>query len=196
MKNFLVKNQAIIVLSNLMDKFGNLNYESKKRAHLAYDILKKNRVNILITSGWNYREDSSICIADAFKKFFIEEKNLRKETIYCERNSRDTVGDAIFSRLYAYERFNFNKLTVITSDYHLSRTKEIFKFIYNSSLELEFFGTKTDKKSLNLNSEIDSLISFRNTFQNVKKGDLNHILETLVLKHPYYNGKLFEKINI
>ena len=51
-----------------MDKFGNLNYESKKE-HLAYDILKKNRVNILITSGWNYREDSSICIADAFKKF-------------------------------------------------------------------------------------------------------------------------------
>ena len=94
---------------------------------------------------------------------------MRKETIYCERNSRDTVGDAIFSRLYAYERFNFNKLTVITSDYHLSRTKEIFKFIYNSSLELEFFGTKTDKKSLNLNSEIDSLISFRNTFQDVKR---------------------------
>ena len=187
-----VKNKAIIVLSNLMDKYGNLNYESMQRAELANKIFRKNKARILITSGWNYRPDSSIFIADAFRKFFIEKKKMKKESIFCERNSRDTVGDAVFSRVFAYEKFKFQELIVVTSDYHLSRTKEIFEFIYNSSIKLEFYGAKVEKNSLNYDREKRSLDSFRNTFKNVERGNISSILRNLFLNHPFYNGDKFE----
>tara|TARA_B100001989_G_C24546507_1_gene471152 strand:- start:2065 stop:2595 length:531 start_codon:yes stop_codon:yes gene_type:complete len=176
-----------------MDKEGNLNYESKQRAKLAFKIFTKVQARFLITSGCDYREDSDICIADAFSNFLVKYKKMAKENIYCERNSRDTVGDAFFSNLNIYKKLKFNKLIVVTSDYHLKRAREIFEFIYASSIELEFSGVNMRRKDLNLDSEIDSLISFRKTFQNIEKGDMNSISENLFSKHPFYNGKVFKK---
>ena len=177
-----------------MDKYGSLNNESIKRAELAYKIFKKKGANKLITSGWDYRSDSSIFIAEAFMEFFVENKNMLKENIYCENKSRDTVGDAVLSRLNAYKKFKFKKLIIVTSDYHLKRTKEIFKFTYGSLIELEYFGAKTEGKESHSESEKESLIAFRNTFKNIESGNLKSIFHNLISKHPYYNGEIFEKL--
>ena len=192
----LINNVAVIVLSNLMDKYGNLNNESLSRAVLAARIFKKRKAKILITSGWDYRKDSSIFIADAFKKFFVDRENLLDRDIYCERYSRDTVGDAVFSRLHAYDKFRFQKLIVISSEYHLFRVRKIFEFVYPSSIELEFIGSKTKNKYFNKRSEEESLIAFQKTFNKIEKANLSLILNTLVLKHPFYNGDKYKKIKL
>ena len=89
---------AIIVLGNLMSKSGNLNIESCSRMDVAIKAFNENLAPYIITSGWAYREDSPIAIADAMKKYAIEIRRVLPESVLVEKNARDTVGDAIFTK--------------------------------------------------------------------------------------------------
>ena len=119
----------IIVLSNLMDKFGNLNCESKIRCSKAAEIFQKNPNSYLITSGWAYRDDCDLSIAEAFKNHLVKIHSIEKNRIICEKNSKDTVGDAIFTRLNIISKTDYKKIAIVTSSYHKERAQEIFTFV-------------------------------------------------------------------
>ena len=89
---------ALIVLSNFMNKDGILNKESKSRAFKAIDIYSKYSIKYIITSGWNYRKDSEINISDAFKSFITSNSSIQENKIISSSTSRDTVGDAFFTK--------------------------------------------------------------------------------------------------
>ena len=56
---------AIIILSNLMAADGSLNRESAARAKKGVEAFRDNKASVIVTCGWAYRKDSSICIGDA-----------------------------------------------------------------------------------------------------------------------------------
>ena len=68
----------------------------------------------------------------------------------CQRFSRDTVGDAIFSYLFLDYLNNVfhkrSKIIVISSKYHIKRVEYIFTRIFNS--KINFIGVN-DKKFKN-----------------------------------------------
>ena len=58
--------ECFVVLGHLMEKNGNLKYESKLRVEHLVKILKKNlQQPYIFFCGWDYRKDSSIKIAEA-----------------------------------------------------------------------------------------------------------------------------------
>lgn len=186
---------CIIVLANEMDKEGNLNLDSVARIKLACDSFFNNPSATIITCGWNYRKDSKLFIGDVMKNYAVK-LGVPFKKIITENNSRDTVGDAFFTKLIILKNNKWKNLLIITSDYHVIRTSRIFKFIYGSQYEINVIGSygfdSLEKQIL----EKISLKAFERTFENVKEGDEIKIYERLSTQHPFYNGEVYPKINI
>jgi uncharacterized SAM-binding protein YcdF (DUF218 family) len=190
-----IKNyDAIIVLANLMNSKGVLNSESRARAIKAANIFKNSSSKLIITCGWDYRNDSNIKIANAFKSFLINRMNIKATSIISQTESRDTVGDAYFTKIKYAKPMSLRELCIVTSDYHVARTKEIFEFIYGSKFKISVCGVSINKKELKLNNELVSLEAFRKTFINVEAGNDKKILNALRRYHPFYNGIVYKKI--
>ena len=188
---------AIIVLSNLMDGESNLNLESKNRANLAFEIWnQQNCIPKLITMGWAYRNDTNVPISKSMANYLVNKLNVPKEQILSDVLSRDTVGDAFFSR-YNYEKFFLKKkIIIITSDYHEKRAHSIFNFIYGENYKIHFSVIETDLKKSKQKDETDSLDQFSNTFNGIKSGDMNKIQNILLHNHPLYNGTINPQMTI
>ena len=188
---------AIIILSNLMDGESNLNLESKNRANLAFEIWnQQNCIPKLITMGWAYRNDTNVPISKSMANYLVNKLNVPKEQILSDVLSRDTVGDAFFSR-YNFEKFFLKKkIIIITSDYHEKRAHSIFKFIYGENYKIHFSVIETDLKKSKQKDETDSLDQFSNTFNGIKSGDMNKIQNILLHNHPLYNGTINPQMTI
>ncbi len=105
--NEIMKFDCIIVLANEMDKEGNLNLESISRIKLARDSYFNNPSTTLITCGWNYRKDSKLFIGDVMKNYAVK-LGVPSDKILAEINSRDTVGDAFFTKLNILKNMAWN----------------------------------------------------------------------------------------
>ena len=185
---------AVIVLANQMDVNGVLNDESKSRAIEAVKIFKNNPSKRLVTCGWDYRKDTKIKIADAFKEYITNELGIKNDLVIAELNSRDTVGDAYFTKVNLAKPLVWSKLCVVTSDYHVKRTQEIFNFIYGCQFDIKVYGATVDADSSVPSNELSSIKAFKDTFYNVKSGNDEQIFNALRARHPFYNGDVYEKI--
>ena len=186
--------KGILILSHEMSKSGELNKVSKSRAELAEKLCQKRDYDFVITSGWNYRADCNQAIADVMARCLRERPSTCDKKIFIDRNSRDTVGDAVFIRL----RFAslLKSLPVVTSEFHLERVILIFEKIFDSHCKLKFFAADmpvdfSDEQEV---KEAASIKAFNSTFSGVDTASDCDIYNTLRSAHPYYNGEIFSKI--
>jgi len=189
-----VMGDVVILLANLMDADGRLNEESARRAAKAADVFHESQAKAIVTCGWEYRQDSAIAIADAFKRHLMHYHAIRQDQIIVESNSRDTVGDAYFTKVNIVVPAVWKRMAVVTSDYHVSRTHDIFDFVYGDGFQIEVIGAAVGMTSEAAESEQRSLEAFRSTFAGVPRGDSAAILDRLRSHHPFYNGKLYARI--
>lgn len=189
--------QIIIVLANEMDVDGNLNAESRLRADLAAELFHTQNAQMMITCGWDYRADSPIAIADAFSRYLFIHYNIPQELIHQELRSRDTVGDAVFTNNFLRrEQLLTSQISVVTSKYHLSRTAEIFQFVFGENVDSSFYGSETETNEDHSDSERNSVIAFRNTFAGIPSGDFEQIEKRMIASHPFYNGTIHPKFEM
>lgn len=185
---------AVIVLANLMDNEGVLNDESAARAAKAVQILAATRSSCLVTCGWPYREDSDLPIAEAFRDHILANFQVPPNAIVMEQNSRDTVGDAWFTKVNVAVPRGLTDLHVVTSTYHVPRTAEIFAFIYGPRYRINVIGALVPENDIIKENELRSTDAFRETFANVTAGDDKAILARLRERHPFYNGTVYSRI--
>jgi uncharacterized SAM-binding protein YcdF (DUF218 family) len=179
---------AVIVLANLMSAEGILNAESRARMDMAIDAVKAGEAPFLVTCGWAYREDLNLPIAYAMRDYALA-AGVLSDRIIVEKNSRDTVGDAVFTHRNLAIPRSWDSILVITSKYHTARTHKIFSFIYGKSVVVR--GAPADDTFTLHASELLSLASFRKTFIGIQPGDAEAIYKRLKLSHPFYNGKIY-----
>ncbi len=184
---------AVIVLANLMDAAGRLNHESVARLSLACKLVRAGEAPVLVTCGWDYRIDSDIDIAEAMAQHATQHLWLDKSQIITEPHSRDTVGDAVFTKRNLVTPYGWCSVLVVTTDYHVNRTREIFSFIYGRSVEVA--GAEGPGSAALVASEAKSLEAFRSTFNGVPAGDDEAIYQRLKTAHPFYNGKIYRAIS-
>ena len=184
----------IIVLANEMDRYGRLNDESLNRLNYAQQQFINKRSNTIITCGWDYRKDSDLVIADVFKDYFLK-NGIPKKNIVTEINSRDTVGDAIFSKINIVKNSNCKSILVVTSYYHVERTKMIFDFIYGANYSIKVEASDDISSDTLTEKEKKSINVFKTTFKGVEVGNDMKIYERIRAQHPFYNGDTYSKIN-
>jgi uncharacterized SAM-binding protein YcdF (DUF218 family) len=177
-----------------MNMHGQLGSESKSRAKLAHNIFTSmNSKNFILTIGWDYRHDSNIPIAISMKDFLIS-KGIDNTKIHVDINSRDTVGDAIFSKINFYDKYLFEELHIVTSDYHTERTKFIFEKVIPCKIKV--YGSKTNNDPSKKILEKKSLEAFKDTFSDTNFKSNKSLIKTLINKHPFYNGLVHEKFKL
>ena len=184
---------AVIVLANFIDQKGNLNDESSARMDTAISAFKNKEAQFIVTTGWAYRSDSSIVIAEAMRKHAVKQHGIPYEAVIADIQSRDTVGDAVFTKRNLAIPRGWFKLLVVTSQYHVERTKEIFSFIYGPKYTIEVRGISSIDTAHLRQMEQQSTGAFRSTFQDIAPGDDSAIYQRLCENHPFYNGQVYSK---
>lgn len=190
--------KSLVVLSHLMTKDAILEIESKERAKLAINKFSTNKYDCLITIGWAYRDDCTLSIAEAMKKYILENSFIDESSIIPLTQSRDTVGDAYYCLdwLHNIHKNNITELHIVTSDYHVNRASKIFNSIFNNSISIQVFGVSTvaSIEPSIVQHEHQSLKAFYETFMDVDFSCKSKIFRTIAEKHPFYNGKIYSKI--
>lgn len=181
------KRKVIILLANEMDSACLLNDESLGRAELAAELFVEMSPNLIIPCGWAYRSDCDTPIAEVLGSYLISEKAIPAVNIHTEIRSRDTVGDAVFTREFIGDKVISEDITVVTSDYHVERTRHIFEFVYGFPVEV--VGAATPYGLNLLPSETNSINAFNQTFSGIEKGKFDAIYSRMLSEHPFYNGK-------
>ena len=105
---------------------------------------------ILLSAGTTHKpppldDDGHPIFESVAAAHYLMEQGIEAPRILVETCSYDTIGNVFFSKVIHVEPLNLRKLLVITSDFHLPRTKAIFNWIYQLSREpdpyhLEFIG--------------------------------------------------------
>ncbi len=192
-----------IVLGHEIDVTAVPDAQTRARLDKAAQLYANALTTRIMVMGWAYRDDTSISLAQGMKNYLLTTYNIPdNDTMIVNEASRDTVGDAFFSR-QIYDKMqchsknlgkNLGKnLAVITSDYHVARAEIIFDFIYGDGYKIDVIGTIADAISENqqaekrlLEAEQASLAAFYETFKQAQKGDLQSISDALYELHPLY----------
>lgn len=141
---FNKKEVCFIILGHEIDqKSFKLSFSGKKRCEILAKELKilGNKEYFVIFMGLGRLQGKcKLSISECMFQYFSE-KYFVPNNFFLEKQSVDTIGDAIFS-YKLINSLNFkNDIFVITSDWHLKRVKHIFKKIYNFKENLFFLNT-------------------------------------------------------
>ena len=177
---------AIVVLGHEMNADGVPDAETMARLEKAVALLEDTPNALLVTSGWAYRDDTELSLAEAVARAAREDHGLPDGQIVTIPDSRDTVGDAVFF----CEAVKAEKVVVVTSQYHTKRARQIFRFVLPAATELHVIGTGEATTPEREASEQTSLAAFENTFAGIEPGDFPAILNRLQSAHPFYNGSV------
>jgi uncharacterized SAM-binding protein YcdF (DUF218 family) len=180
---------AVILLAHLMDADGTPGTETRARADLAARLASGTDCKVALM-GWAYRPDTDLCISDAMAGYLQATHGFAKSKLLIDRRSRDTVGDAVFSKMMLTGISTNREIVVATSDYHADRALKVFRFVYGPDWQVSVTGAavgSTDEQRLH---ERQSLAAFERAFEGIASGDDKRIRATLVTKHPYYNGEV------
>jgi uncharacterized SAM-binding protein YcdF (DUF218 family) len=187
-----------VVLANLMGKSGKLNGESVERIELALALEEVRQARKIILCGWAYRPDSELPIAEALKTYVAQKRPNLLPKIICQSMSRDTVGDAFFTRILMGSDCCNRRvdIDIVTSGYHVARAAEVFRFIFPGTVSINVESSSARSSTSESNTgEARSLKAFHKTFEGVEPGDLYAIHSRLASSHPFYNGDVYPKID-
>jgi vancomycin permeability regulator SanA len=126
---------VIIVLGGGINKDGTLYPWVKLRFDIAIEFYKNKNTKIIPCTGTSYHnkpliKDGNVWTeADAGAKYLMD-NDIPAVDILKEDYSRDTIGNAYFSLTMHCLPAKFEKILVITSQFHQKRSKIIFDWIY------------------------------------------------------------------
>lgn len=170
-------------------------------ARLEYALSLKNECRwFLLLSGGTVHKPPPVD-ADGFPLFESRElakhlvrAGIKPDRILTEISSYDTIGNAYFARMLFTEPLNLNKLLVITSDFHIPRTKAIFEWVFrlppiSFKYHLDFESTLNEGLSsqalaARIQREKISLENLRKTIQDVNT--LDKFISWLYTEHTAY----------
>jgi uncharacterized SAM-binding protein YcdF (DUF218 family) len=193
--NKLLNYDAVVVLAHLMEKDGTLGVETRMRVDKGV-YLATHAACKMVFLGWDYRPESSICISDAIASYAMSHHALPSSMIITDRNSRDTVGDAIFSKKILSGIANHRHIMIVTSDYHVARALRIFRYVYGEDWVVDATGVPAAPTASVLANEIRSQEAFESTFSGIREGDDEGLLSRLISRHPFYNGEIYMKFEM
>ena len=149
-KNFF---KAIIVLAGGIDQQGLCHKFVQDRLDLAYQLFLDNPQIIICSGGGSYHtktitNQSGFVIHESTScSQYLMNKGVPGKYIYKEWSSYDTIANGYFSFTNFIIPLRLTEVTIITSNFHMERSKLIFSWmndIFNYNLKLIFLESNND----------------------------------------------------
>lgn len=163
----------IFILAGGLTDLGNNNLWVIERLNMALELDISNNSFFYCIGGGTYHKPPILDI----NKYVIQEstksakylvgKNISSNRIYTEWSSYDTIGNGLFSFLNFIIPLNLKSIYVITSKFHMDRTRLIFDFfnrLFNSDIDINYIESKNNMDmellSIRTQREKNSCINF------------------------------------
>jgi len=128
---------ALLALAGCMDDRGHCHEWVKRRLDIAYHIYKQSPSTIICLGGGTYHKppyrnhlgfvvhESTACAE------YLFHRGVKPQHIVKEWSSYDTIANAYFGLTNHIRPRRWTNLLIITSDFHMPRTKAIFEWIFS-----------------------------------------------------------------
>lgn len=181
----------ILVLAGGIDANGIIHEWVKRRLDDAIIYFNKKNIPIICLGGGTYHKnpvinnngfvihESTACIN------YLKNKNIPTKYLYKEWSSYDTIGNVYFS-LVNHIQFmnNIENILVITSQFHMKRTKLLFNWIYSMyhNQKYTLFFHKSSDKNLDFTNRI---LREKNSIHNIQQNLIPNI-NSLYTFHKWF----------
>jgi len=181
--NSLVSNinyDVLFILAGGFNQQGEINEWVKRRLDYAIEIYNNNPTKIkyiVCLGGGTYHkppvstlEGYTIHESTALVKYLLD-NNIPKNILMREWFSYDTIANGYYSYINYSKIRNWKNIMVITSDFHIKRTKLIFEWIYSLEKDEKYIFNFIGVSDEGLNKEIIKIRTKRekNSINNLKK---------------------------
>lgn len=176
----MMKFDAIIVLGAGITRKGNLSRVAKSRMDKAIGLYREGAAPKMIVTGKNE--------ASVMRRYAIK-KGIKTTDVLVESKATDTIGNAFFTLKKFLLGNNWRRIIVVTSIFHISRAKLVFKKVLGKSYRVWFvpsmrvLSEKAFREKLKLEKGLLLLTSFLSGL--VADGDLEAI-ENFLRNSPIY----------
>jgi len=124
---------AIVVLGAGVTKKGNLPRVARARVDKAIELYINGAAQRIILSG---RKEAMIM------KRFAARKGVSRKDLLLENSSVDTIGNAFFTKKKFLQPRGWHRIVVVTSPFHLTRAKLVFRKILGNDYAITFAAPK------------------------------------------------------
>lgn len=183
----LNKYDAIIVLAGGIKPNGELSATSKERMDAGINAFKEKLSEKLVFSGcWSFLLTyvPPITESEAMKNYAIL-RGVQTNQIFKEEKSKDTLGNAYFVKTEILIPNNWKNILVVTSDFHIPRTKYIFDHILGPSFQTDYQGVPS-QIAIDEEGERKMLALTKEWLDPIPVGDNKKIEKLLFEMHPGY----------
>jgi uncharacterized SAM-binding protein YcdF (DUF218 family) len=184
---------AIVVLGGGVEPDGALTWVSCTRVAQAVESFHAGVAPRVILSGrcGLAQEEPAVTEATAMADLAVL-LGVPREALHLEEESRDTLGNAYFTRELLLEPNGWRTIRVVTSDFHLSRAAWVFRKILASEYDFSFVSAFSGLSPRELISRVleECRISiFLNEWlEAVREGDEEAIDRLMLHEHPGYSN--------
>jgi len=161
----------------------------------------------LLLSGAGYALDNA---ESRWLGAFLHDSGISKERMFYEEDAMDTIGNAVFSKLYLKKigrLSDIKHIIVLTSGFHANRTLNIFNKVFDPETKIAVVGVSSDSTSelirLRVIGELKSdaisseqIFRNRNFFKNdslqsedIPEGDEVALFYQLLIHHGLYKRR-------
>lgn len=183
--------ECAVILGGGIQKDGTLPPWVIKRLARAKELYDQDAVHHIVLCGKGAGEP---VISEArLMKHYLRERGVAPQHLKFEERSEDTWQNAYFARTMIIDTHHWERILVITSNFHLKRTEMIFSFVFGDSYDLYFEGvddSDIDEGLLAKRKQFEAeLLEYiqENVFPKIKQGDLPAFKEFFFdNKNKYY----------
>lgn len=176
--------KAMVILGNRLLTH-QLPAELKSRLDVAVRVLGEMDVDLIIPTGGRTNQGIDESESAAMARYLIG-SGVEPHRILLEEKAMDTIGNAIFSRLALDSYRDCSEVVVVTSCYHVNRSKFIFENAYGRGYSLDF--SHCAGQTLVRDDEAASLVKAQEFFRGVQPGDVQVALRKLLASNVLYGG--------
>jgi uncharacterized SAM-binding protein YcdF (DUF218 family) len=182
---------AVVVLGGGIEANGSLPEMARARVDRAVQLFHAGIAPRLILSGrCGLASPDPVVTEAAAMAAYAVERGVPQSVLLLEEESRDTMGNAYFTREMYLAPNDWTSIRVVTSDFHLSRAAWVFRKILGSHYDFSFVSSPSGLPPraliLRVLEECKLSIFLNEWLEAVEEGDTHAIERLMEQEHPGY----------
>jgi uncharacterized SAM-binding protein YcdF (DUF218 family) len=165
--------EVAVVLGGGLSATGEPSASTTARARAAAHLAQKRPSLAIITSGSHGEDPAPAKTEAAVMADLIEAAGVRRERLFLEERSRDTIGNAVEVAARYLGRIEPRPIYLVTSPFHLERALVVFRNVLGFAWQVQAVAAEdTDDDLKRANSETSFLQETFTFFEGIRPGDM------------------------